>query len=91
VSVWVAARWAGNAGSPPAAEPASRTARSAVRACTLGLACAVDRTNHAFVYHTDGIGSVREVTIGSGAIVATYQTDAFGNPLATGGTFTQPF
>jgi hypothetical protein len=57
----------------------------------LGLADAVDSSNHAFVDHIDGLGSVREVTIGSGAIVATYQTDAFGNPLATGGTFTQPF
>jgi RHS repeat-associated protein len=57
----------------------------------LGLAYAIDRTNHAFVDHTDGLGSVREVTSGSGAIVATYQTDAFGNPLATGGSFSQPF
>jgi hypothetical protein len=43
------------------------------------------------VDHTDGLGSVREVTSGNGSIVATYQTDAFGNPLATGGTFSQPF
>jgi RHS repeat-associated protein len=56
-----------------------------------GLAYAVDASNHAFVYHTDGLGSVREVTSGSGTIVATYQTDAFGNPLQTGGSFSQPF
>jgi hypothetical protein len=56
-----------------------------------GLAFVVDSSNHACVYHTDGLGSVREVTSGSKAIVATDQTDAFGNPLATGGTFRQPF
>jgi RHS repeat-associated protein len=39
----------------------------------------------------DGLVRVGEVTSGSKAIVATYQTDAFGNPLATGGTFSQPF
>jgi RHS repeat-associated protein len=56
-----------------------------------GLAYAVDSSNHAFVDHTDGLGSVREVTSGSGVIVATDQTDAFGNPLTTGGAFRQPF
>jgi hypothetical protein len=47
--------------------------------------------SHAFAYHTDGLESTREVTSGSGTMVATYQTDAFGNPLATGGSFRQPF
>jgi len=45
------------------------------------------------VYQTDGLGSVRALTDGTGTIVQTYRTDAFGNPdtTYTQGTVTQRF
>jgi RHS repeat-associated protein len=52
----------------------------------LGLAYSVDSSNTLQVYHTDGLGSVRALTDGSGNVIQTYQTDAFGNPLSTPGT-----
>jgi RHS repeat-associated protein len=43
------------------------------------------------VYHTDGLGSVRAITDGSGDVVQTYQADEFGIPALSQGTSTQPF
>jgi|GEM_PF-959907 len=57
----------------------------------LGLAYAVDGSGNLQVYHTDGLGSVRAITDGSGTVLATYKTDAFGVPLKTTGNSSQPF
>ena len=57
----------------------------------LGLAYAVDGCGNVQVYHTDGLGSVRAITDGSGNVIATLQTDEFGIPTQTQGTSTQPF
>src|SRR6185437_16799532 len=43
------------------------------------------------VFHTDGLGSVRAITNGSGTLIQTYRTDEFGIPTQTNGTSTQPF
>jgi len=56
-----------------------------------GLAYSVDATNNVSVYHIDGLGSVRTLTNGSGTLMQTYQTDAFGNVTASQGTSSQPF
>ena len=56
----------------------------------LGLAYEVEGSN-AFVYHTDGLRSVRAVSDSSGATIQTYRTDEFGVPLDTQGTSAQPF
>ena len=39
----------------------------------LGLAFAADTGAIPLVYHTDGLGSVRALTNGSGSVVQTYQ------------------
>ncbi|MGH2410875.1 MAG: RHS repeat-associated core domain-containing protein, partial [Chloroflexota bacterium] len=57
----------------------------------LGLAYAVDGSGNVQVYHTDGLGSVRAITNGSGTLIQTYQTDEFGIPTQSSGTSTQPF
>jgi len=57
----------------------------------LGLAYAVDTSSNLQVYHTDGLRSVRAITDGSGNVLATYRTDAFGVPLRTTGNSSQPF
>ncbi|MBV9892622.1 MAG: hypothetical protein JO020_00460 [Chloroflexi bacterium] len=57
-----------------------------------GLTYAVNKNSGAVqVYHTDGLGSVRELTDSAGNIVQTYQTDEFGIPTATQSTSGQPF
>ncbi|MCC6627279.1 MAG: hypothetical protein IT340_07740 [Chloroflexi bacterium] len=50
----------------------------------LGLAYAVSGSS-VEVYHTDGLGSVRALTDGAGALVQTQATDEFGAPTATVG------
>jgi len=57
----------------------------------MGLAYAVDLYNNVQVYHTAGLGTVRAITDGTGNLVQTYQTDAFGVPTASRGTVSQPF
>lgn len=57
----------------------------------LGLTYAVDASGNVQVYHTDGLGSVRAITDGSGNVIPTYQTDEFGVPTQTQGTNGQPF
>ncbi|MBI3972559.1 MAG: hypothetical protein HY332_14870 [Chloroflexi bacterium] len=59
----------------------------------VGLAYSVDSAGAIEVYHTDGFGSVRALTDGSGSVVQTYETDEFGMPLDAGppGSKTQPF
>jgi RHS repeat-associated protein len=42
------------------------------------------------VYHTDGLGSTRALTDGTGAVTNRYETDEFGVPVLTGSS-TQPF
>lgn len=58
-----------------------------------GLAYAVDATGAVAVYHAGGLGSVRTITDAAGTVVQTYQTDAFGVPVAAGtqGSRRQPF
>jgi RHS repeat-associated protein len=56
----------------------------------LGLAYAVSGSGIE-VYHTDGLGSVRALTNGAGALVQTQATDEFGVPTATLGSSGQPF
>jgi RHS repeat-associated protein len=56
-----------------------------------GLAYATDLVGVVqAVYHADGLGSVRVLTIAAGAVVQTYQTDEFGIPTQTTGSI-QPF
>ncbi|MGH7358851.1 MAG: RHS repeat-associated core domain-containing protein, partial [Candidatus Rokuibacteriota bacterium] len=56
----------------------------------LGLAYAVEGSN-LDVYHADGLGSMRGITDGAGAVTQLYQTDEFGVPSASAGTRAQPF
>jgi RHS repeat-associated protein len=56
----------------------------------LGLAYAVSGSSIE-VYHTDGLGSVRALTNGSGALVQTQATDEFGVPTGSLGSSGQPF
>jgi YD repeat-containing protein len=52
-----------------------------------GLAYTVDKGIAAIAaYHTDGLGSVRAITDGTGSVVQTYQTDEFGIPTLSQGT-----
>ena len=44
-----------------------------------------------FYYHTDALGSTRELTDASGNVVNTYNYDAFGNTIASTGTVENPF
>ncbi len=58
----------------------------------VGLAYETDMTgNVQAVAHADALGSVRALTDGSGNLIETYRTDAFGAPTATQGSSTQPF
>ena len=57
----------------------------------LGLTYAVDTSGTVQVYHTDGLGSVRAITDGTGTLIQTYQTDEFGVPTQTQGSSSQPF
>jgi uncharacterized protein RhaS with RHS repeats len=57
----------------------------------LGLLYAVDGSANLQVYHADGLGSIRALTDGTATLIATYRTDAWGNPTATQGTSAQPF
>ena len=58
---------------------------------SFGLLYAVDGSGGLQVFHADGLGSARALTDGSATLLATYQTDAWGNPTASGGSSTQPF
>jgi RHS repeat-associated protein len=42
-------------------------------------------------YHADGLGSMTELTDGSGTVVQRYSYEAFGALLASRGTVTQPY
>jgi RHS repeat-associated protein len=55
------------------------------------LAYTVDGSNNVQVVHTDGLGSVRALTDGSGNVTQTFSTDEFGNPTLTQGSATEPF
>ncbi len=56
----------------------------------LGLAYSVQGTTVDY-YHADGLGSVRALTDGAGAVVQTYETDEFGVPTEVAGSRTQAF
>jgi RHS repeat-associated protein len=43
------------------------------------------------VYHADGLGSVRAITDGSGTVVQTYRSDAYGVATSTQGAINQHF
>lgn len=57
----------------------------------LGLAYTVDGSGNVQVVHTDGLGSVRALTDGSGNVTQTFATDEFGNAALTQGGNTEPF
>ncbi len=57
----------------------------------LGLAFAVDQAGNPFVYHTDGLGSIRALTDANGNVVQTYQYDEYGNVVSSSGSIIQPF
>jgi RHS repeat-associated protein len=56
----------------------------------LGLAYAVSGSS-VEVYHADRLGSIRALTDATGAVTATYRTDAWGVATAQTGSSTQPF
>lgn len=56
----------------------------------LGLEFAVSGSS-VEVFHADRLGSIRSVTDGSGAVVATYRADEWGLATASGGSSAQPF
>lgn len=56
----------------------------------LGLAYGVNGSSLE-VYHADRLGSVRELTDATGAVIATYRTDEWGIPTQVTGTSGQPF
>ena len=57
-----------------------------------GLAYAVTTSGGAIdVSHADGLGSIRALTDGSGAVTQTYEYDAYGTLANTSGSRTQPF
>jgi RHS repeat-associated protein len=56
----------------------------------LGLAYAVQGSTIE-VYHADRLGSVRVLTNGPGAVVATYRADEWGVPMVSSGSSAQPF
>ena len=56
----------------------------------LGLAYSVTASGIE-VYHTDRLGSVRELTNGAGAVTATYRTDEWGIGTQATGSSSQPF
>jgi RHS repeat-associated protein len=56
----------------------------------LGLAYAVSGSS-VEVVHADRLGSVRAITDGSGSVVASYRTDAWGNATTQTGSSTQPY
>ncbi len=43
------------------------------------------------VYHTDRLGSVRELTNGAGTVTDTYRSDEWGSPISSTGSSSQPF
>jgi len=51
----------------------------------------MDRGGQSYLYHTDGLGSITEVTDISGAIIASYTYDSFGKILARTGSLTNPY
>ncbi len=57
----------------------------------LGLAYAVDTGASPLVYHADGLGSVRALTDGGGAVVEAYSYDEYGDVIASSGSISQPF
>jgi len=57
----------------------------------LGLTYTVDVSGTLQVLHTDGLGSVRPITDGSGNLIQTFQSDEFGNPALVQGNNTVPF
>ena len=42
-------------------------------------------------YHYDGLGSTRQLTDDSGAVVASYTYDSFGNVITSSGSITNPY
>lgn len=56
----------------------------------LGLAYAVQGST-VEVYHADRLQSVRNLTDGAGAVVASYRADEWGIPMVSSGSSTQPF
>jgi len=66
--------------------------RPEVRLGAGGLAYETDLAgNIQSVPLVDGLGSVRALTDGTGALIQTYRSDALGVPTATQGSSTQPF
>ncbi len=51
----------------------------------------MERGGQKYFYHTDGLGSITNLTDQTGATVKTYQYDAFGNIINQTGTLVNPF
>jgi RHS repeat-associated protein len=51
----------------------------------------VKTSNATGYYHTDGLGTVREITSSTGAVLNSYSYDAWGNMQSSSETITQPF
>jgi RHS repeat-associated protein len=52
---------------------------------------AMNREDADFYYHYDALGSVRQLTDDSGAVIASYTYDSFGNVIASTGTVTNTY
>ena len=52
---------------------------------------AMDRGGQTFFYHTDGLGSITQITDSARQTVASYTYDAFGNITSQTGTLTNPY
>jgi RHS repeat-associated protein len=52
---------------------------------------ALERGGQSFFYHTDGLGSITEITDSSRQVVSSYSYDAFGNITSKTGTLTTPY
>ncbi|MGH7164355.1 MAG: LamG-like jellyroll fold domain-containing protein, partial [Nitrospiraceae bacterium] len=52
---------------------------------------AMTRGGRTVFYHQDGLGTVTELTDGTGTVAQSYAYDAWGNPIETTGTVEQPY
>jgi RHS repeat-associated protein len=56
-----------------------------------GLAYSVDAAGVATTHHADALGSIRALSDASGATLATFSRDAWGNPVSAQGSASTPF
>ena len=51
----------------------------------------ITSSGQVYYYHPDQLGSTRALTDSTGAVVQTYDYDAYGSPLGSNGSITNPF